>query len=135
MVQAFGKFVDIKQHGAQHIEKALGLIAGAALHHHAERTQHRRDGGVFVANDLKRGIGHGQSLARALAPHFDPGQSRRSFQRLSSSAFEITLTLERAIAAMQTMQHMLAHRIHCCQRKDRPECPIFDGLAGQPAGK
>lgn len=38
--------------------------------------------------------------------------------------------LAQRIAAMQSMQHTLAHLIHGCQGDDRPDCPILDDLAG-----
>jgi len=37
------------------------------------------------------------------------------------------------IEAMQSMQRTLQSLIHCCHGDDRPDCPILDDLAGQPA--
>ena len=37
--------------------------------------------------------------------------------------------LAQRIAAMQDMQHALAHLIHCCHGDERPECPILEDLA------
>lgn len=39
--------------------------------------------------------------------------------------------LGQRIAAMQAMQHTLAHLVHGCQGDERPECPILNDLAGE----
>jgi MerR family copper efflux transcriptional regulator len=41
--------------------------------------------------------------------------------------------LARRIAAMQEMQRTLRHLIHCCHGDERPDCPILEDLAGEPA--
>ena len=102
MVPSLGKLVDVKQHGAQHIKKPLWRITRSAINHQHKRAQHRRQGGVFIANDLQGGVRHGVTMAQAPGSRLDLPQSLRSRQRLSSSALEITLTLDSAIAAPAT---------------------------------
>jgi len=41
--------------------------------------------------------------------------------------------LDQRIAAMQALRGTLAHLVHCCHGDARPECPILDDLAGEPA--
>ena len=43
--------------------------------------------------------------------------------------------LEQRIAAMQTMHSTLAHLVHCCHGDARPDCPILDDLANEPAAR
>jgi len=58
MVQALGKLVDIEQHRAQHLEILLARVTRAALDHHDQRTQHRRQGGMFVTDDADALVCH-----------------------------------------------------------------------------
>nr|WP_279343765.1 Cu(I)-responsive transcriptional regulator [Variovorax terrae] len=41
--------------------------------------------------------------------------------------------LAQRIKAMQAMKRSLEHLVHCCHGDERPDCPILDDLAGQPA--
>jgi MerR family transcriptional regulator, copper efflux regulator len=41
--------------------------------------------------------------------------------------------LETKIAELQGMVKTLKHLVHCCHGDDRPDCPILDDLAGEPA--
>ncbi|OAM76661.1 Cu(I)-responsive transcriptional regulator [Devosia elaeis] len=43
--------------------------------------------------------------------------------------------LETKIAELQGMVKTLKHLVHCCQGDNRPDCPILDDLAGEPAHK
>ena len=40
VVQALGEFVDVEQHGAQHVEELLGVVSGAVLDHHGHGAEH-----------------------------------------------------------------------------------------------
>ncbi len=66
MVQPLGKLVDVEQHGAQHVEEALGLVAGAALHHHQQGAQDGGDRGVLVGDDPVRRMRCGDSFCHAI---------------------------------------------------------------------
>ena len=41
--------------------------------------------------------------------------------------------LETKIAELQGMVKTLKHLVHCCAGDNRPDCPILDDLAGEPA--
>ena len=41
--------------------------------------------------------------------------------------------LSQRVAALQDMQHTLAHLMEGCGGNERPDCPILDTLAGQPS--
>ena len=89
---------------------------------------------VHTLRFIKRSRELGFSMAE-IAELLSLWQNRR---RASASVRRIALKhaneLAQRIAAMQAMQHTLAHLVHCCQGNDRPECPILDDLAGQPVG-
>lgn len=57
--------------------------------------------------------------------------------RASAEVKEIALThvraLETKIAELQGMAETLKHLAHCCGGDNRPDCPILDDLAGEPA--
>ena len=90
---------------------------------------------VHTLRFIKRSRELGFSMAE-IAELVSPWQNRR---RASASVRRIALKhadeLALRIAAMQAMQHTLAELVHCCQGNDRPDCPILDDLAGQPAVK
>ena len=93
------------------------------------------DAEVHTLRFIKRSRELGFSLAD-IAELVSLWQNRR---RASASVRRIALKhadeLGLRIAAMQAMQHTLAKLVHCCQGNDRPDCPILDDLAGQPAVK
>jgi hypothetical protein len=60
-MQALGEFVDVEQHGAQHVEEALGCVAWSPVQHQQQRLQHGGQGGVFVFDGLQAATGHGVS--------------------------------------------------------------------------
>ena len=90
---------------------------------------------VHTLRFIKRSRELGFSMAE-IAELVSLWQNRR---RASASVRRIALKhadeLALRIAAMQAMQHTLAELVHCCQGNDRPDCPILDDLAGQPAVK
>ncbi len=46
--------------------------------------------------------------------------------------------IDRKIEELRQMKQALSHLVQCCRGDDRPDCPILDGLAGEPpavAGK
>ena len=61
-------------------------------------------------------------------------QNRR---RPSSSVKRIAsghvAALDAKMAEMAAMRKTLQHLVHCCHGDDRPECPILDELAREPA--
>ena len=93
------------------------------------------DAEVHTLRFIKRSRELGFSMAE-IAELVSLWQNRR---RASASVRRIAQKhaneLAQRIAAMQAMQHTLAKLVHCCQGNDRPDCPILDDLAGQPAVK
>jgi MerR family copper efflux transcriptional regulator len=59
---------------------------------------------------------------------------RRSSAEVKRIALQHVDALESRIAALQSMQRTLAHLAHCCHGDERPDCPILDDLAAEPAG-
>ena len=63
----------------------------------------------------------------------------RNRRRSSAEVKRIALThvadLEQRIAAMQAMQRTLQQLAHCCAGDGRPDCPILDDLAAEPAAE
>lgn len=63
----------------------------------------------------------------------------RDRTRASSEVREIAAghisALETKIAELEGMVKTLKHLVHCCHGDDRPDCPILDDLAGNPAQK
>lgn len=90
---------------------------------------------VHTLRFIKRSRDLGFSMAE-IAELVSLWQNRR---RASASVRRIAQKhaddLAQRIAAMQAMQHTLAHLVHGCQGNDRPDCPILDDLAGQSAAK
>lgn len=41
--------------------------------------------------------------------------------------------IDRKLHELQAMKATLAHLVHCCAGDDRPDCPIIDSLADEPA--
>jgi Cu(I)-responsive transcriptional regulator len=58
---------------------------------------------------------------------------RRSSAEVKRIALAHVADLEQRIAAMQAMQRTLKHLAHGCAGDERPDCPILDDLAAEPA--
>lgn len=56
---------------------------------------------------------------------------QRSSARVKQVALKHLEELATRIAALQSMQHTLAHLVQCCHGDARPDCPILDDL-GKP---
>src|SRR5690606_11193536 len=77
VVATLGELVDVEQHRAHHVEEPVGLAAGAVGDHHVERTEHRGQGGVLVADDLEGGRLHGATPVHAVWLTVARGRGRR----------------------------------------------------------
>lgn len=71
-----------------------------------------------------------EEIATLLGLWQDQGRASSQVKRIAQR--HITELGER-IAAMQAMQRTLQTLVHCCHGDDRPDCPILDDLAAQPA--
>ncbi len=58
---------------------------------------------------------------------------RRSSASVRQIATEHVAALDAKMAEMAAMRKTLQHLIHCCSGDDRPDCPILDRLADEPA--
>ncbi len=104
---------------------------------------HRSDSGyrqyteaeVHTLRFIKRARDLGFSMAE-IAELVSLWQNRRrASQNVRRIAQKHADELGERIAAMQAMQHTLAHLVHCCQGNERPECPILDDLAGASSAR
>ena len=57
----------------------------------------------------------------------------RSSAEVKRLALDHVADLKARIAELQAMADTLAHLARTCHGDDRPDCPIIDGLAGEPA--
>ena len=60
---------------------------------------------------------------------------RRPSSSVKRIASEHVAALDVKMAEMAAMRKTLQHLVHCCHGDDRPDCPILDELARQPADK
>jgi Cu(I)-responsive transcriptional regulator len=74
----------------------------------------------FSMSDIERLLGLWQNRRRA------SGDVRKVAQRHIAD-------LDRKIAELQEMRRTLEHLVHHCRGDHRPECPILDDLAAEPA--
>ena len=74
----------------------------------------------FSMSDIERLLGLWQNRRRASA------DVRKVAQRHIAD-------LDRKIAELQEMRRTLEHLVHHCRGDHRPECPILDDLAAEPA--
>ena len=58
---------------------------------------------------------------------------RRPSSSVKRIATEHVAALDAKMAEMAAMRKTLQHLVHCCHGDDRPECPILDELAREPA--
>ena len=58
---------------------------------------------------------------------------RRRSASVKRIATEHVTALEAKMAEMAAMRKTLQHLIHCCNGDERPDCPILDELAREPA--
>lgn len=59
----------------------------------------------------------------------------RSSSDVKRLAMEHVAELEARIAELQAMAGALMHLAHTCHGDDRPDCPILEGLAGEPRAR
>jgi len=60
---------------------------------------------------------------------------KRTSAKVKRIADKHLAELDQRIAAMQALRATLAHLVHCCHGDARPDCPILDDLAGEPAAQ
>jgi MerR family copper efflux transcriptional regulator len=111
--------------------ESLGLLP--QVHRSDSGYRQYSDAEVHTLRFIKRARDLGFSMAE-IAELVSLWQNRR---RASASVRRIAQKhaddLARRIADMQAMQQTLTHLVDCCHGDERPECPILDDLAGNPA--
>jgi len=60
---------------------------------------------------------------------------RRPSASVKRIASDHVAALDARMAEMAAMRKTLQHLVHCCNGDDRPDCPILDELAREPARK
>ena len=60
MMTLLREFIDVEQHGPQHVEEPVRLGIRALPEHRQERVQHGCQRGVFFADDSSGEMGHGE---------------------------------------------------------------------------
>ncbi len=109
----------------------IGLVGRAIRQGNGYRDYDDRD--VQVLRFLKRARGLGFSVAdcrNLLSLYQDRGRASADVKAL---ALHRVAEIDRKIAELHTMRAALTHLIDRCHGDDRPDCPILDDLAGDPA--
>ncbi|MDO5289535.1 MAG: Cu(I)-responsive transcriptional regulator [Pseudomonadota bacterium] len=124
--------------------RASGVSAKMVRHYEALgllRPVARTEGGYrqYTAADIHtlRFIKRARDLGFAMAEIAELLSLWHDRQRASADVKRIAQAhvadLEQRIAALQDMRHTLQNLLHHCHGDMRPDCPILDRLAGQPA--
>lgn len=111
--------------------ESLGLVAGVARTDSGYRQYTESD--VHGLRFIRRARDLGFSMdeiAGLLALWQDRSRASSQVKRIAQ---EHIADLGERIAAMQAMQRSLQTLVSCCHGDDRPDCPILDDLAGEPA--
>lgn len=125
--------------------RASGVSAKMVRHYEALgllRPVARTEGGYrqYTAADVHtlRFIKRARDLGFAMAEIAELLSLWHDRQRASADVKRIAQAhvadLEKRIAALQDMRHTLQNLLRHCHGDARPDCPILDSLAGQPAG-
>ena len=111
--------------------ESLGLLpavarSDAGYRRYDERTLHTLR---FIrrARDLGFSL---DEIAQLLGLWADPRRASAEVRRLAQRH---VADLDERIARMQAMRRSLQQLVQCCHGDDRPDCPILDDLAGEPA--
>ena len=111
--------------------ESIGLIAAPARSAAGYRFYDERDVQTLRFVRRARDLGFPvEDIARLLELWRDGARSSADVKRLAE---EHIAALEERIAALQSMQRTLERLACACHGDDRPDCPILDDLAGEPA--
>ena len=108
-----------------------GLVAGVARTDSCYRQYTAADvhGLRFIRRARDLGFSM-EEIAGLLALWQDRSRASSQVKRIAEAHIE---DLNERIAAMQAMQRSLQTLVSCCHGDERPDCPILDDLAGEPA--
>ncbi|KRC28971.1 Cu(I)-responsive transcriptional regulator [Acidovorax sp. Root219] len=111
--------------------ESLGLVAGVARTDSGYRQYTAADvhGLRFIRRARDLGFSM-EEIAGLLALWQDRSRASSQVKRIAQAHIE---DLNERIAAMQAMQRSLQTLVSCCHGDERPDCPILDDLAGEPA--
>ena len=111
--------------------ESLGLLPAVARTDSGYRQYTDRE--VHTLRFIRRSRDLGFSMAE-IAELLKLWQNRRrpsaSVKRIAS---EHVAALDAKMAEMAAMRKTLQHLVHCCHGDERPDCPILDELAREPA--
>jgi Cu(I)-responsive transcriptional regulator len=110
---------------------ALGLVHPARRTSATYRTYTHPDGHVLPYERAARDLGFSM---REIGELLDLWRDRRRPSRkVKALVTEHLRSLERRIAELQAMKSTLELLAHHCHGDERPDCPILDDMAGEPA--
>ncbi len=113
--------------------ESLGLLPTVARTEAGYRQYTDRE--VHTLRFIRRARDLGFSIAE-IAELLKLWQNRRrSSSSVKRIASEHVAALDAKMAEIAAMRKTLQHLVHCCHGDDRPDCPILDGLAGEPSAQ
>ncbi|WP_027014300.1 Cu(I)-responsive transcriptional regulator [Comamonas composti] len=124
------RLADVSARMVRHYE-TLGLLA--CVHRTDSGYRQYSEADVHALRFIRRGRDLGfsmEEIATLLGLWQDQGRASSQVKRIAQRH---VAELGERIAAMQAMQRTLQTLVHCCHGDDRPDCPILDDLAAQPA--
>ena len=111
--------------------EAVGLLSEAARSGAGYRVYSDRDVHTLRFIRQSRELGFPIEQIRELLALW---QNRRRPSRQVKALAQVHLQeLEQKLRELQAMKASLEHLVSCCSGDDRPDCPILDGLAREPA--
>ena len=111
--------------------ESLGLLP--SVHRTESGYRQYGDNEVHTLRFIRRARDLGFSMdeiAQLLKLWQNRRRSSAEVRRIASRHID---ELSRKLEAMEAMRRTLQHLVHCCHGDDRPDCPILEELAAQPA--
>jgi MerR family copper efflux transcriptional regulator len=111
--------------------EGVGLLSAAARSGAGYRQYSDRDVHTLRFIRQSRELGFSIEQIRELLALWQ--NRRRPSRQVKALAQAHLQELEQKLRELQAMKASLEHLVSCCSGDDRPECPILDGLARDPA--
>lgn len=109
----------------------IGLIEPAARTPSGYRNYGEKDVETLRFLKRARSLGFSVEVCRELLSLY--GDRNRASADVKRIAGQRVAEIEAKIAELQAMRRTLVHLMEKCHGDDRPECPILDDLASEPA--
>lgn len=111
--------------------ESLGLLPQVARSDSGYRQYSAADVHVLRFIRRSRDLGFSiEEITTLLGLWQDQERTSASVKQIAQAHID---SLSERIAAMQAMQRSLQTLVSCCHGDERPDCPILDDLAGEPA--